>query len=197
MVDLDMDKKPEKLGVFPYILAGISFIPGIGIVFGIIALIWGILTKKSGGKVLAIMGACGIGFSIILYGSLFYFGFVQRGGVYDELRAQSSQIAMTSLVQAIEFYKIENGHYPDSLETLGQSLPENSPIFLFDTTDVSFGSSPRYYHYELKDSSHYYLLSVGADGKPYTNDDILPNVEIKPDSKIGLIIHQGSEANDL
>lgn len=197
MVDLDMDEKPEKLGVFPYVLAGISFIPGIGIIFGIIALIWGILTKKSGGKVLAIMGACGIGLSVILYGSLFYFGFVQRGGVYDELRAQSSQIAMTSLVQAIEFYKIENGHYPDSLETLEQSLPENSPIFLFDTTDVSFGNSPRYYHYELKDPSHYYLLSVGADGKPYTNDDILPNVEIKPDSKIGLIIHQGSKGHDL
>ncbi|WP_202741212.1 MULTISPECIES: type II secretion system protein GspG [Acinetobacter] len=197
MVDINVNERSNKLGVFPYVIAAMSFIPGIGVIFGVIAVIWGVLTKKSGGKVLTIIGAFGIGLSIVLYGSLFYFGFVQRGGLYDELRAQSSQIAMTSLVQAIEFYKVENGHYPDSLEILNQSLPENSSVFVFDATDVSWSSSPRYYHYELKDSSHYYLLSVGQDGEPYTSDDILPNIELKPDSKIGLIFHDSSTGSTL
>ena len=188
-----MNDEQEKLGTFPYVIGGVSFIPGIGIIFGIIAIIWGLVTKKLGGKKLAIIGACGIGFSIILYGSLFYFGFVQRGGVYDDLRVQLSKNTITSLVQAIEFYKTQNGQYPESLEVLRKSLPENSMVFVHDPTDVQMGGEPRYYHYELKDQNHYYLLGVGPDGQPYTSDDVLPNIEINQNSGIGLLIHQGSK----
>ena len=188
-----MNEEQEKLGTFPYVIGGVSFIPGIGIIFGIIAVIWGLVTKKIGGKKLAIIGACGIGFSIILYGSLFYFGFVQKGGVYDDLRAQLSKSTITSLVQAIEFYKTQSGQYPESLEALRKSLPENSMVFVYDPTHVQMGGEPRYYHYELKDDAHYYLLGVGPDEKPYTNDDVLPNIEIKKNSSIGLLIHENSK----
>lgn len=187
-----MNDEHEKLGTFPFVIGGVSFIPGIGIIFGIIAIIWGLVTKKLGGKKLAIVGACGIGFSVILYGSLFYFGFVQRGGVYDDLRVQLSKNTITSLVQAIEFYKTQNGHYPQSLEVLRQSLPENSMVFIHDPTDVQMGGEPRYYHYELKNQGHYYLLGVGPDGQPYTSDDVLPNIEVNQNSGVGLLIHQGS-----
>jgi len=188
-----MNHEQEKLGTFPFVIGGVSFIPGIGIIFGIIAIIWGLVTKKLGGKKLAIIGACGIGFSIILYGSLFYFGFVQRGGVYDDLRVQLSKNTITSLVQAIEFYKTQNGQYPESLEALRKSLPENSMVFVHDPTDVQMGGEPRYYHYELQDQDHYCLLGVGPDGQPYTNDDVLPNIEINQNSGVGLLIPQGSK----
>lgn len=188
-----MNIEQEKLGTFPYVIGGISFVPGIGIIFGIVAIIWGLVTKKLGGKKLAAIGACGIGFSVILYGSLFYFGFVQRGGVYDELRIQLSKNTITSLVQAIEFYKTQKGHYPDSLKVLQQSLTENSMVFVHDPTDVQMGGEPRYYHYELVDQEHYYLLGVGPDGQPYTDDDILPNINIDQNSGVGLLIHQGSK----
>lgn len=188
-----MSEEREKLGVFPYVVGGASFIPGIGIIFGIIAIVWGLVTKKLGGKKLAIIGACGIGFSAILYGSLFYFGFVQRGGVYDDLRTQLSESTITSLVQAIEFYKIQNGEYPETLEELRKSLPENSMVFVFDPTDIQMGGEPRYYHYELKDGSHYYLLGVGPDQTPYTDDDLLPDIQINQSSEIGLLIHEGSK----
>ncbi|MCP4094680.1 MAG: type II secretion system protein G, partial [Planctomycetaceae bacterium] len=95
-----MNEKQEKLGILPFVIGGVSFIPGIGIFFGIVAIIWGLATKKLGGKKLAVVGACGIGFSVILYGALFYFGFVQRGGVYDDLRVQLSKNTITSLVQS-------------------------------------------------------------------------------------------------
>lgn len=188
-----MNEGQEKLGTFPYVIGGASFIPGIGILFGTIAITWGLVTKKLGGKKLAIIGTCGIGLSVILYGSLFYFGFIQRGGVYDDLRAQLSKSAITSLVQAIEFYKTQNAQYPDSLETLRKSLPENSMVFVFDPSHVQLGGEPRHYHYELKDPTHYYLLGVGPDEKPYTSDDVLPSIEIKPNSGIGLLIHEGSK----
>jgi len=188
-----MKEEQKKLGAFPYAIGGASFIPGIGVIFGVIAITWGLVTKKLGGKKLAIIGACGIGLTVVLYGSLFYFGFVQRGGIYDELRAQLSKSTITSVVQAIEFYKTQNGHYPESLEILSNSLPENSMVFFFDPTHIQMGGEPRYYYYELKDQSHYYLLGVGLDEKPFTSDDILPTVEVKPNSGIGLLIHEGSK----
>ena len=188
-----MTEHEEKLGTFPFVIGGMSFIPLVGVLFGLVAIFWGLITKKSGGTKLALTGCGGISLSVALYSSLFYFGLVQRGGIYDDLRAQLSKSAITSLAQAIEFYKTQNGQYPDSLEALRKSLPDNSMVFVFDPTNVKIGGEPRYYHYELKDPSHYYLLGVGPDETPYTNDDILPNIELKPSSSIGLIIHEGSK----
>ena len=53
-----MSGKQKKLGTFPFVIGGMSFIPLIGVVFGMIAIIWGFFTKKLGGKKLAIVGAC-------------------------------------------------------------------------------------------------------------------------------------------
>jgi hypothetical protein len=187
-----MNEKQEKLGAFPYVIAGASFIPAVGVIFGIIAITWGLATNKLGGKKVAVIGASGISLSLVLYGSLFYYGFVQRGGVYDDLRSQLGESTISSLVQAIEFYKTQNGRYPDSLETLRNSLPENSMVFVFDPTIPQLGNEQRYFHYELVDQSRYYLLGVGPDEKPYTTDDVLPNIEKNPRGKIGLLIHDGS-----
>lgn len=183
----------SRLGVFAYIIGAFSFIPGLGILFGIASVVWGAVTKKEGGRTLLIMGASGIGLSMVLYSVLFYFAFVQRGGVYDGLRVQMAESSVTTLVQAIEFYKVQNGHYPDSLETLAKSLPRNTMVFVFDPSEPGFGRQPRYFYYELVDDSHYYLLGVGADGKPFTSDDVLPKIKAGPDSKIGLLIRSGTD----
>jgi hypothetical protein len=183
-----LNEEQEKLGVFPYVLGGMSFIPAIGIVFGIITIIWGLVTEKTGGKRLSFIGGGGILFSIIIYSALFYFGNVQRGGVFDEARSKMSEGMITSLVQDIEFYKIQNDKYPESLEILMKSLPANSKVMVFDPIDVRMLRKPRYYYYELVDKDHYYLLGLGFDGKPFTKDDILPKVKIDSKSKIGLVI---------
>lgn len=183
----------SRLGVFAYIIGAFSFIPGLGILFGIASVVWGTVTKKEGGRTLLIMGASGIGLSVVLYSALFYFAFMQRGGVYDGLRTQLAEGSITTLVQAIEFYKIQNGHYPDSLQTLMKSQPGNAMNNVFDPSEPGFGRQPRYFYYELVDDSHYYLLGVGADGKPFTRDDVLPKLKTGPDSKIGLLIRSGTD----
>ena len=183
-----MSKQPGKLGAFPFVIAGLSFIPLLGIFFGIIAVAWGIVKRKSGGKKLALIGCGGIIFTIVLYSALFYFGVIQRGGLYDNLRTELSKNIITSLVQAIEFYKIENGQYPESLEVLRKSLPDNSMVFIFDPTDIKLTGKPRHYYYELVDNDHYYLLGVGPDGEPFTEDDTLPQVKMGHRSKVGLLI---------
>ena len=101
---------------------------------------------------------------------------------------------LTSLVQAVEVYKLQNAKYPDSLETLRQSLPKESMVFVFDPTEVRMSGQPRYFYYEVVDAEHYHLLGVGPDGQPFTADDILPQVEAKPGSKIGLLTQKISKA---
>jgi hypothetical protein len=175
---------------FPFVIAGLSFIPLLGIPFGIAALIWGITTKKAGGKTLALLAGSGILVTLALYGSLFYFGFAKRGGIYDELRAQLAQTNLNSLVQAVEFYKVQHGSYPESLKALEESLPKNSMIFINDPTDVSFSRKPRYFYYERVGADHYYLRGVGPDGVAFTSDDILPQLQQTPDSKLGLLVER-------
>lgn len=195
-----MEAKPvveseEKLRKFPFVIGGLSFIPLLGIPFGIAALIWGIGTKKAGGKKLALLGGTGILVTFILYGSLFYFGFAKRGGVYDELRSQLAQSNLNSLVQAVEFYNVEHGSYPESLKALQDSLPKNSMIFINDPTDVTFRGKPRDFYYERVGAEHYYLRGVGPDGVPFTSDDILPEVQRAAGSKLGLLIERPQQIN--
>lgn len=172
-----MSETEEKLGVFPFVVGGLSFIPGIGFIFGAIAITWGLVTSKAGGKKLAKVGACGIGFGVLLYGALFYFGFMQRGGVYDDLRIELAQSNLTQLVQSIEFYKVQNGRYPEDLDALKESLPENSFVFIYDATQAGFGGEPQLYYYDPFNEEEYYLLGVGLDGVPFTSDDILPAID--------------------
>ncbi len=59
------DNQP-RLGPAPYVIAGFSFFPLLGIPFGITAILWGLLSRKKGGRLLAILGTCGILVTIIL-----------------------------------------------------------------------------------------------------------------------------------
>lgn len=181
-----MVEEKSKLGAFPYVIAGISYIPLIGIIFGITSIIWGVLTKKEGGKKLALIGAGGILFSIILYATFFYFSFAKRGGQYDELRAKLAVQIEDQAIQAIEFYKTKNGAYPKDLAELSASLPKETAYIVNDPTDVKLSGTPRQLYYQLINETQYYLFSVGPDNQPFTKDDILPSIQ--PGGGIGYTI---------
>jgi type II secretory pathway pseudopilin PulG len=181
-----------KLGAGAWVVAGLSFIPLVGVVFGVAAIVWGMATRKAGRLRLALVGAGGIAFTVVIYGGLIYFGFVQRGGIYDNLRAQLARGQLYTLVQAVEFYRLQYGAYPDSLQQLQSTLPKQVPVMTFDPTEFGFTRPPRYFYYERVGADHYYLRSVGPDGQPFTADDILPDVTIAPNSKVGLLLDKPS-----
>ena len=164
-------ESPHKpLGCLAYVVGGMSFIPLIGVLFGIITIIWGFIVKNTK---LKLLGFAGIMSTIILYGVLGYMGFVQEDGVYDELRVSMAKAQLTGAVQAIELYRVQNGEYPDSLQTLQKSLPENSVVFLYDTTQVSLDET-KYYYYKVINENAYHIRSYGRDGIINTQDDVLP-----------------------
>ena len=46
-----MSEEVKKLGAFPYVIGGgLSYIPLIGLFFGVVSIIWGLATDKKGGK---------------------------------------------------------------------------------------------------------------------------------------------------
>ena len=181
----------QSLGCLPYALGGASFIPLLGVPLGIIAIIWGLVTKKKGKRALILLGAGGIVFTVLVYGSLFYFAFVQRGGLYAGLYKQLAQTSLQSLVKEIEFFKLQHGAYPARLDEL---LPtaKDSFISVYDLTQVHLGSTnaPLYFYELQPDKQHYYLRSVGPDQIPFTPDDILPQFTPEEMSKMGLLTHK-------
>jgi Type II secretion system (T2SS), protein G len=183
-----MSDSDKKLGAGAFVLGGLSFIPLFGVLFGIIAIVWGLVSQKKGGKALALVGAGGIAFTVMAYGGLYYFGMIQRGGIYDDLRRTIAQQQLGQLVRSIEFYKVANGEYPTSLQQLQQAVGKSTTIFIHDPTDVNTVAGPRYFYYERVGTDRYYLRSVGPDGQPFTADDIVPQVNDALLPKLGLLI---------
>lgn len=167
-------QSPKPVGCVPYAIGGASFIPLVGVLFGIISIIWGIARRA---RSLIVLGAGGILFTILAYGALFYFGMFQRGGIYDKLRSQLAVTMLSSAVKDIEFYKLQHGRYPASLREAEPRDKMQMNNFIDPTSMQHKGTSDGRFYYELDPSgSFYYLRSVGQDGIPFTDDDILPTL---------------------
>ena len=160
MTNLD-PSVPKPKSVAGWIFGGLSFIPLLGVLFGIIAIIIG-LVKKIKGQVF--LGIAGILFTIILYGGLFYFGFVAKTGVYADLKVKLvSQLINTDAGQIV-LYKNQHGKLPAKLSDLG--TPSQTNIFYRDDPWMSEIS------YTPKSDGTFELRSAGPDKILNTDDDI-------------------------
>lgn len=177
----------QKLGCAPYAIGGASFIPLLGVPLGLVAIVWGLLKLKHGGWKVAILGAMGISFTLALYGTLFYQGFVKRGGMFDDLRGQMAGQMLVSVVKEIEFYKIQNGEYPQGLKDVESKGKPQGLVSIYDPSQMRFGDTePTFFYYELVNGgTNYHLFSVGADRKPFTKDDVHPGLDESQIKSIG------------
>jgi hypothetical protein len=191
---IDSAASPRKLGILAYVLAGLSVLPVIGVAIGAIAITWGLNTRKAHGKRLATFAVLGValsvGLSAALYREVGDYGLLrqlQRLDTFDLMRAGIARSALDRLVFAIEFYKVQHGRYPETLDELSASVPQDVQIIVIDPMTVRVGKVPANFFYRRVDSEHYYLRSVGPDGIPFTADDIVPGIEVTPGSKLGLL----------
>jgi len=163
----------------PYLLGLLCILPLIGGFVGLGLLLLGIFKYKD--KWLAIIGASGIIFTILVYFSLFYY--MKNGDLSKKGFADLSQQQLNELVKTIEYYKLNNGVYPDSLQQLQKT---NKYLIIVDAIQAVQKRSNVNYNYQ-KLENKYILFSSGQDGIPYTKDDLFPQVSIKELNKIGLI----------
>jgi hypothetical protein len=170
----------EKISWLAWAIALVSFIPLIGVPFGISAIAWGASKWSTGGKKLAALGAGGILLTVVIYSCLFLQLLQhEKSGTFDRLRVEMAQDKLYEVVKSLEYHKLTQGNYPASLEELVEQTQDYAMIL--DSTGArhttSNGKSTQYFYYQLDPAGeHYYLLSVGADGQPFTRDDILPDV---------------------
>lgn len=167
-----MNIKPSyKIGYF-------GLVPLVGFFVGIWFFLIGIFKYKD--KKFTLIGLCCMGFTVLVYLSLFYFGFKSNSAKKEW--AKFSQIHLNTLVKNIEFYRIENGCYPDSLQQL---LGNDIMVPIADPLRSIEGKKNVEFVYR-KVGNKYILFSFGIDGKENTEDDIFPQIKKKND-KVGWI----------
>jgi len=180
-----MNDKNIKLS---YIFGGLSFIPLIGVLFGLISFIIGLIKFKYRGWILSLIGLGGIIFTIIIYSSLFYFGLKHRGGIYDELREKTVIMNLNVIVRNMEYFKNQNKKYPQSLTEYKKYFESKKDPMnnINDPIQTIMKNQEGLYYYELfNDNKNYLLFSKGIDGLSFTSDDIYPEINREELKNIG------------
>jgi hypothetical protein len=179
------EKHKHRVGVF--VLAATSFVPLVGIVTGIICIIIATVGKKSNSKLLGGLGFAGVMSSVVVYGSLFYQ--LLNNEEFSKGFEAHAIGAMTSLVRDIEYYKLQQGHYPESMAALRGSLRVGETAFFLDISGSlnTDGEQGTLYYEVTNGGEHYLLFSVGQDAEPFTQDDIFPIVDPEKDKNSGWV----------
>ena len=155
--DLQASTKPSTAG---YVFGGLSFIPGFGVIFGIVAIVIGAVKRETK---IALLGVGGIAFSVILYSGLFYFGFVATFGPWAGLKVQLAQQIIRNDAGQIALYRQQHGHLPATLAEM--SADRDSGFMDFDPWFKPLA-------YKVNADGTFELRSTGPDGKFNTADDI-------------------------
>jgi hypothetical protein len=169
-------KTTSGLAIASLILGIISFIPLLGVLPALVAIILGTIglvkiknNHNLQGKGMAIagivLGSLGILLTILIYSALFYFVFKATDGPFTEVKVEASQQILTQNAGALELYNKKFGRYPGSLEVASKA---GYMIFPMDHY-----LKPLFYEVS-QDGKSYVLKSPGPDGLPNTADDILP-----------------------
>lgn len=153
-----MDNKKPIIG---YIFGGLSFIPLIGVPFGITAIVLGVVKKT---KIPIVLGILGILVTIGIYGSLYYFGFVAKSGPFVDLKVKLVDRILSDDAGQIAIYERKNGRLPDTLDDLGEPSPDNV-YFPVDPWGTGI-------KYTLSSDGTFELRSAGPDKFFGTEDDI-------------------------
>ena len=174
---------------FHYIMGAASFIPLLGVLAGILSILWGFQNRRAGGLRILSLGVAGICLTIFLYGGIYFLDKNMReSGQLDKSFTEITLKNLNTTTKLIEQYKIQHGHYPSSLLDLEK---ENIDSSVTMDTFVWLRHQKRYepfYYSLMNNGDNYYLLSVGTDLMPFTEDDIVPTESNQANVKSGLLI---------
>jgi len=164
----------------PYLLGLLCVIPLVGAFVGAGLLLYGIFIYKD--KWIITIGVAGILFSVFVFKIM---SPSTNDPQFNKGMTELDKGQLNGLIKSIEFYKIQNGNYPDSLQQLdlkGEAISISDPLLMFK------GDKTAIFNYH-KIGKKYTLFSSGIDKTPNTADDIYPTLQIDT-SKIGLIINR-------
>jgi hypothetical protein len=159
----------------------VGLVPNFGVIAGLILFFKGIFQYKD--RWLVVIGVADVLVTVVFW--IVFLRWQLNSATFAELWAKESQDHLNMLFRDVEFYKIRHCVYPDSLGQI-RELDEN--IWINDPLYNRYpGGKPVNYFYE-KVGNNYRLFSVGLDQKPFTTDDIFPQLEPADTAKFGLLI---------
>jgi len=157
-------------------------IPIVGLITGILLFRKGIILKD---RILYFIGALGILITVAFFvGGLYYSKYSDVG---KRQRVELARYSLNQVLRDVEFFKLQYGHYPDSLQELKFV---DITVFIMDPLSQKgiFSRKLDYLNYKKIDSSHYTLFSAGLDQIPHTKDDVYPFISNPGAGKSGLVI---------
>jgi len=169
-----------KTPSYLYFLGLLGLIPIIGGIVGIVLVSLGIILYRN--KILSLIGSACVLFTVIICSFLFLATNLNKN-ILNNSRKEIASSQLNELVKSIEFYKMQNGVYPDSLQEIRK---DNTFEFIYDPMGAKRGKRGIPYQY-WKIGNKYTLFSVGVDGIPLTDDDIYPAIGMNDTAKFGLI----------
>ena len=155
--DAPRAKKSSTAGI---VFGGLSFFPGLGILFGIVAIVIGAVRRS---KTAIFLGIGGILFSVVLYGGIFYFGFVANTGIFANLKIRLTSQIIEQDAGQLALYKLQYGQLPKTLA----DMPAGG-----DKPFTKVDSWLKPLAYKPNDDGSFELRSAGPDGEFGTADDI-------------------------
>lgn len=164
----------------PYLMGLLCLIPFVGAIIGIVLVLYGIFKYKD--KWLVIIGTAGLVLTIGVYAYLS--NQMKFGEDSGQGFSQISHWQLNTLMKDIEFYKLQNGVYPDSLQQIHKT---DGMTGIDDPMLMRKGVKKNTKYTYGKVGDKYYLFSVGMDGIANTPDDIYPTITITDSTKFGLI----------
>jgi hypothetical protein len=172
--------KPKRAKrLYPWGLLGL--VPNIGVISGLILLFKGIFQFRD--KILIIIGAADILFTFVFWWIVTSVTF--HSTTFKTLEQEMARTELNTIFRYVEFYKIEHGVYPDSLQEM--DLKKDN-IWISDPVQVWGHNHKTVNFFYRKVGDKYWLFSVGLDGKPFTQDDIFPVMNPADSGKFGLMI---------
>jgi hypothetical protein len=159
-----------------FVLAGLAFVPGFGILCGSLAAAWGLLSSRRRALVAAGIGAGGALLQIA--GVIIWMAVAgPDSSVLSEASRQATRQDLGRLVEALETHREREGRYPETLLELRQATLAGRFVNIYDQAGGLF-RMPSLYQYRLAaDAGSYDLFSAGADREPGTPDDIRPELD--------------------
>ena len=162
----------------------LGLIPLIGAFVGFHFILLGLITYRD--RKLVFIGLASIAWTVFLYASLYYVS--NYGKIGRDLNTQEAQMNLNGLLSDIEFYNLQNGHYPEDLRQVENN---NKLVSIWDPFSAKQFGDRKMFNYQ-RDDKHYSLFSVGPDMIPNTEDDIYPSVDTKRTGWIKTLVTQNN-----
>jgi hypothetical protein len=150
-----------NLKILGIILGVLAFIPLLGVLFGLLAIIIGLINNRH--KPSIILGGLGIASTVVVYSILFIF--LSKNGKFHDVQSQATLAIINTDKGQLALYYQQHGVYPRSLESA-----QPTSVSLFATKD----SWSHDLIYKVSgDQKSYSLSSTGSDGIANNADDIV------------------------